>query len=90
MQNPVTEVQKALETAGFTVKVDWNEFDETDPSVEIVGTPYEVQVSDYASIAGGIYSVGWWETPEEMAYCNSPLFKTPEQVVAFVREKAAA
>jgi len=90
MKNPVPDVQKALEAAGFTATVEWGEPDMEDPSVEIEGTPYSVQVSDYTVCAGGIYTVGWWETPDEEAYCNSPLFKTPEQVVEFVREKVAA
>ena len=87
MKNPEKDMRVALEAAGFKATIDWGEPDMEDPSVKVVDTPYEVQVSDYTACAGGIYTVGWWETPEEEAYCNSPLFQTPEQVVKFVRER---
>ena len=86
MKNPVKDVQQALEAAGFTVKVEWGDFDVEDPSVEIVGTPYGVQVSEYmASVGEGVYTVGWWK--DEETFCNSPQLKTPSEVVEFIKEK---
>lgn len=84
----VERMKQALQAAGFKATVDWGEPDTEDPSVEIEG--FAVQVSLYTADAGGIYTVGWWTTPEQTAYANSPLFAKPEQVVEFIQEKRAA
>jgi hypothetical protein len=85
----VERVQQALNAAGFKATIEWGDPSVEDPSVEVEGTGFDVQVSLYTADAGGIYTVGWWQTPEKQVYRNSPLFAKPEQVVEFICGKGS-